>query len=1032
MGGPDVNEAEAGHDFQDLMVASAKRITVVRVGEKIQGLKSIQFPGCLKSVRRDTIACVSDGAKYALLEVEHQQKIPLFPISSLGDSDGAVLGQVEDLPTHDISLPSRTSSLAQNGPAARGASGHSRGSSLSNLVSGLGRRQTSPKPNSSARERLASPSSRIRSPSPTHLPTEEENATIKIPPQIVQARTPSSPTVVPVTPKSEEQNHATLLKPHILSLTPGEFLLTTGTTENEPGVGMFVNLEGDVVRGTIEFECYPESMVVDPSLQDAKSFGMSEKGPGSLCVIMRRGEGLDSRKSVQIFPFKSDLDQMIKSSDWIEIPADSVHIDFQTTSSIIIHRFRQVASLLKLVRVHLPEAEELGVGSGLRPASTDKSTPEWEVARNEEEALFVQSFGQAESQVILWSDNSLLCLSSNPLILQMEARLNSSKDLDYDSVVPKIFESLSNRDAQTETDFLSFNYIRQKGSLLMFKKVALDNLADSTALAMRTTENMLIESNLDPRIVMLLLPMLDTEVLQGGQGIWVSAGLASLVEEAIPSRTALEDVPVELWQMVKRYMATWQGKRGFGSVTDDQYVFDSVDAALLRLLLHLEQTLTRGSPAASSIRTKLYNVVDNWKGDFDRAVALLEEYRRLFPLSRLYQSRRLARDVLSTWKRAINGEVDGVGELNPDSAEMQMRRYLVNIRDTALVQEYALWLAQKNAHLAVEVFTDDKSRVSFSPPQVLQLLKRDAPGAVQIYLEYLVFKKGSIKYADDLIGYYLDSVLSVLESSEAARDSLTQSYSTYRALEPPKPTYLSFIHENAPSESWWQSRLRLLQLLGGGKYASTSSSASSELTYSIPTVLARLAPFSRYLVSESIILDARQGRHRQALALLTHGLGDYDTAVRYCYFAGPQSATSVPLDESQLPTFEVQKDLFNALLEEFLSIEDLSTRLERSSELLAKFAKWFDPIIVLEKIPEDWSLGIIAEFLLRTMRALRGEMMEVSVVKALSAGENLRKQAELVEICEKMGARIEAEKALGNDGNDEAVGMRPVSFGLGV
>jgi vacuolar protein sorting-associated protein 3 len=1023
VGGPDLNQDENSPGSQDLMVASAKRVTIVRVGEKIQGLKSIQFPGCLKSVRRDTIACVADGQKYALLEVEQQQKIPLFPISSLEGSHDVNTGCVEDLSVHDPPLPARSSFLAQRGAATvmGNAPGHTRGSSLSNLVSGLGKKQSSPEADNIARQRLASPKREFRSLSPSQAPSELENTSLASQPQILPAQAPSSPVAVPSTPRGDLRNHAMLLKPHILSLTSKEFFLITGTNGDEPGVGIFVNLDGDVVRGTIEFERYPDSVVVDRSLQDPNSPASQEQTEGSLCILMRGTRKEDSRVAIQILPFAPDPSDMIKSSTWIDLPEDNAHNDFQDTSSTINHRFRQVASLLRLVRVHALHNDELGEKDISRSRTSTDPKPEWEVKREKEEAAFAQHFGMAQSQVVVWSDNNLHCLSANPFILQLETRLHEPDDIADSGHVIEIFESLRNRDAQTETDFLSFNYIRQKASLMVFSKLVSRNLAELPTTSMSTAENMLTESNLDPRIVMLLLPMLKEEVLQGPQGIWLSAGLVGLLEDVLQSDSLVtEDVPAEFWQMVKRYLVIWQGKRGFGSINDEEYVFDSVDAALLRVLLHLEQSLPRGSPTASSIRTKLHNVVDNWKGDFRRAVHLLEKYSRLFALSRLYQSRRLARDVLNTWRRVIDGEVDSADELTTESAQLQIRRYLVNLRDTALVQEYALWLAQKSPDLAVEVFTDEKSRVTFPPTQVLQFLKKDAPGAVQNFLEYLVFNKGSTKYADDLIGYYLDSVLSVLESSEAARDSLAQSYSTYRALEPPKPTYLSFIHENAPPEPWWQSRLRLLQLLGGGTYASASPIGGADLTYSIPTVLDRLAPFSKYLVSESIILDARQGRHRQALALLTHGLGDYDTAVRYCYFAGPQSTTSIPIDESQLPRFELQKSLFASLFDEFLSIEHLPTRLERSSELLAKFAKWFEPTAVLEKVPEDWSLDILAEFLLRTMRALRVEMMEASVVKALSAAENLRKQAKFVEVCEKLGARIEADKAREMESHNEA------------
>jgi hypothetical protein len=244
--------------------------------------------------------------------------------------------------------------------------------------------------------------------------------------------------------------------------------------------------------------------------------------------------------------------------------------------------------------------------------------------------------------------------------------------------------------------------------------------------------------------------------------------------------------------------------------------------------------------------------------------------------------------------------------------------------------------------------------------------------------------------------------LNVLEHNTNARESLAQSYSTYRALEAPKPTYMGFITQNAPQEAWWQARLRLLQLLGSGSYA-TSTTSAKELTYSIPMVLERLAPYSQYLVSESIILDARQGRHKEALKLLTHGLGDYDTAVRYCYFGGPAPASSTTIDADSLPPRESQQELFAHLFTEFLVIEDVEARLERTSHLLGTFATYFDPLTVLDQIPPDWGIHMLKDFILRTFRAATSERNQAVIMKALSAAQNLQKQAEFVDVCEKMG-----------------------------
>jgi hypothetical protein len=173
----------------------------------------------------------------------------------------------------------------------------------------------------------------------------------------------------------------------------------------------------------------------------------------------------------------------------------------------------------------------------------------------------------------------------------------------------------------------------------------------------------------------------------------------------------------------------------------------------------------------------------------------------------------------------------------------------------------------------------------------------------------------------------------VLSTSKDACDHLSQSYETYRALKAPKPTYQQFITENAIAEEWWRNRLRLLQLLGR-----THGAAS---TYDVTAVLQRLSPYEKELVPEMIILDGRQGRHEQALRLLTHGLGDYDTAINYCLLGGTSISLGTPPKEANI-TREHQTTLFGYLLIEFLRIQDVSDRVEQTGGLLERFGGWFD------------------------------------------------------------------------------------------
>jgi hypothetical protein len=357
-------------------------------------------------------------------------------------------------------------------------------------------------------------------------------------------------------------------------------------------------------------------------------------------------------------------------------------------------------------------------------------------------------------------------------------------------------------------------------------------------------------------------------------------------------------------------------------------------------------------------------------------------------LSRLYQSRKMAGEVLATWCRIVEGEVDDGGEFR--DGEQKVREYLAIIRNSALVQEYGVWLAARNPKLGVQVFAEDRSQVKFEPVQVVSILRDGAPGAVKYYLEYLVFNKNHAEYINELIAYYLDIVTSKLEESKEARSILAQTYESYRALRPPKPTYRQFITDNSINEEWWHSRLRLLQLLGG--------SQGSASQYDVAAILSRIAPYTQELVPEVIILDGRQSHHEEALRLLTHGLGDYNTAINYCLLGGssiyhPISGTTA---RESLPTREEQAELFGFLLAEFLRIEDISNRVEQTSSLLERFGSWFDVGFVLSLIPDSWSVELVSGFLVSALRRIVRERSETTVAKSLSGAENLKVSADLI------------------------------------
>ena len=1009
VGGVDLNATVTKkYDGVIVMICVRNKIRLVNVHEDARLIRNIEFPSCLQAFRRHNFACVADAHSYALLDVENQQKISLFPISSLDENSGG--GKVEDI-SSTLEFNRGQSSTSSRPISREGdleGKGHGRSTSLGALVGGLSRRQGSPRPRGQEASGMATLESSERSASPAPGSSHSRNVSTPETPNVMPMA-PEKPLPAPP-PRSDSLRgssparllNASPLFPHISSPTLNEFLLTTGTGAQEPGVGIFVNLDGDVVRGTLQFDHYPRAVVVegtgtetDPSIPNVSN----EDREGFVLATMSKLSKGGEHGVVEVQRW--DLEDG-GEKEWVMIPNSSRGVaeshlpesyGLQNVNSTVTIPFAEVGELLRGCRLK----------SGIPPTKGGQEVLEdWEKKRNKEELRFGCRLGSRDSHIMVWSGRSIWWMVRTPFVMRLDGAIHdvlekvpsgeSYTDMERSKII-QILDNINGKEATSETEFLSLEFIRQKISLILFADLIArpSSLPSLQSSDYRITENLLLEGGIDPRATLSLIPLLREEVIEGRQGIWVHAGLLSVVERYDSKiRKPFKELRTsDFPNLLKRYLASWRQRKGFGSIADETEVFQTVDAALLRALLEQDVEEQPRISKQSPIRIELYALVDSGLDCFDRAIVLLEQYKRLYVLSRLYQSRRMARKVLETWKRIIEGERDEGGGLN--DGEHEVRKYLVNIKDTGLVDEYGTWLARRNPTLGVQVFTNDNSRVKWEPRQVVMLLRRKAPDAVKVYLEHLVFGKKNVQYANDLISYYLDSVLSVLESSDEARATLAQSYESYRALHPPKPTYRQFIIENDVPLPWWHDRLRLLELIGG--------SHGSDFSYDVDKILTRIEPFEDSLVPESIILDGRQGRHKQALRLLTHGLGDYHTAVNYCLLGGASifHPTSGSATAIAAPSQEEQAVLFGYLLIEFLRIEDISDRLERTSELLERFGSWYNVRDVLELLPDSWSVKLVSGFLASSFRRLVHERNEASITKALSGAENLQIAAAFVE-----------------------------------
>ncbi|RDA94738.1 hypothetical protein CP533_6722 [Ophiocordyceps camponoti-saundersi (nom. inval.)] len=1046
IGGVDLNKtAPRGADVT-ILLSLKRRIQVVRVGENARAFKNIDYAGSTLSVRRDSIACVADSKSYALLDIERQLKIPLMSISSLDEPPlPGEVGQAQSIASDPAGGIIRSASSAENRPQSA-AQSHNRSASLGGSILGNIRRQE-PRRSESEGSTLSQP--------PASNPPSSPQPPPATPSELGGPAAPSADKPLPASPapevptsgpavEQEASQKAVRLKPLIASLTADEFLVVIGTSPSEPGIGMFVNLDGDATRATIGFEQYPVQIAVDGSQADMPS-SLPEDGDGYVLASMTKKSEDQLQHGLEIQrwgggnesnPEKHWLTAEVSGGDGVYgIGALSGRGEIQFEAIVAKLCNRRFSAFPGPIEASTPSVRS----SDSRTASSierlskerelferddsqdDDTVPDgWEATRVREEEEFVARLAKTEVRLAVWAGDRIWWAVRNPLLLRQDAALDmacsagfaEAQDLDKRAMF-SVLDVIRGRDAKTELQFLTFCYLRQKTGLLLLIRLltSTESLTDSE---LEMLEAVLIESKLDPRVVLALVPGLRNEIIEGRRGIWIYGGVRQVADAFLRgssfegiAKAGLSGLGSRVLHLLRRFLWSWRKMKGFGSVADEKQVFRTVDAALLTVLLQLDQDSPKGLGKGGAVRAELNEVVDKGVECFDRAVDLLESHRRLFILSRLYQSRKMVGDVLATWRRIIEGQRDDGQELR--DGEQRVREYLAKVSSPALVREYGVWLANRNPALGVQVFAEERVKgPKFEPAAVVALLRDEAPAAVRHYLEHLVFGLGKDSYVNDLISYYVDLILGELQSSAASREAVMTAYSAYRALRPPKPTYQHFLAENASdSDATSQSRLRLLQLLGG------------PYDVDAPSIRSRLASVDGdLLVPETIMLAGRQDLHHDALRLLVHTLGDYDTAVAYCLRGGTSVYVSSPCpppptakqhqQQQHRRSTPNRRQLFATVLREFLAIDDARDRAEQTASLLDHFGHWFDADDVLPLIPPDWPVRLVAGFLVGALKRLVREKHESYMARALSGAENLSVTYAVVAAVDGKGPVVEA------------------------
>ncbi|KAG0023059.1 transforming growth factor, beta receptor associated protein 1 [Podila clonocystis] len=174
----------------------------------------------------------------------------------------------------------------------------------------------------------------------------------------------------------------------------------------------------------------------------------------------------------------------------------------------------------------------------------------------------------------------------------------------------------------------------------------------------------------------------------------------------------------------------------------------------------------------------------------------------------------------------------------------------------------------------------------------------------------------------------------------------------------------------------------------------------------VDILAAKLAHTS--VAEEYSLQGSIMGKQKAAIEVLVKDVRDYLGAEIFCLNAGRfQEAKKTAKMTSETPveasTLETRKSLFMMLLQEYLHIPQEHGGTVLSLRLLNSQSAYLELSEVIDLLPPYWTVELLQNYLLRSLRRSHHVFKEIQIMKGLSLGENLRISEELFRQYEELG-----------------------------
>ncbi|KAG0260255.1 transforming growth factor, beta receptor associated protein 1 [Mortierella polycephala] len=345
-----------------------------------------------------------------------------------------------------------------------------------------------------------------------------------------------------------------------------------------------------------------------------------------------------------------------------------------------------------------------------------------------------------------------------------------------------------------------------------------------------------------------------------------------------------------------------------------------------------------------------------------------------------------------------------------------MANLLRSLTDIHLVEDYGWWVVEQDEATGLEIFmpSEAKRAAMFDLDHILSKCKAivSRQGLIT-YLEYVVFQRKSessdhhamlcLLYVE-VIGTLMSNpsinakhLENVTEFAKQQEHQLLYSGAVRqddKGLSGSISTFMCHLEIHSKADPLCSYRLRFSQLLQSSRF------------YDAKDILPHVEMI-QILLYEKAVLLSRILKYEECLGILVKDIKDYQGAEIFCLnggtFRSPKNSFKArttgraPLKECP-DDMDMRRKLFMILLQEYLRMAQDRGGMALTLRLLNSQSTYLDISEVIQLLPPVWSVEMLQQYLLRSLRKSYHEFKEIQVVKGLSLGENLRVSQELFQL----------------------------------